>query len=250
MKFEELRVKDVHCVVRYVPGQESWRAKNRSDHIVGIKLSGDAFHDFGYKSFSLVGGCVFFFNQRDDYSVRILDEPKNNESISIHFTTYEPIDCDSFCIASGNSAELLGILEKTEIKSRQFGLNDCMTVSLLYRFCGELARLCEKPYSRKDSRINAVREYVDTHFCEDDCLARCVELTGVSSRRFNDIFKLDFNMTPNRYIVLKKVEYARELLRTGNFSVSEVAEICGFCDVYYFSRVFKAETGVSPKEWK
>ena len=81
-------------------------------------------------------------------------------------------------------------------------------------------------------------------------VSECVKLSGVSSRRFSDIFKASFNMTPNRYIVHRKVEYARELLRSGSLSVSEVAEICGFCDVYYFSRVFKAETGVPPKEWR
>jgi AraC-like DNA-binding protein len=134
--------------------------------------------------------------------------------------------------------------------SRKFGLNDCATVSLLYRFCGELSRLTEKPYTQRDGRINAVREYIDANFCSDDCLAKCTEIIGVTPRRFNDIFKSEFNMTPNRYIVLKRVDYARELLRTGNFSVTEVAKICGFCDVYYFSRVFKTETGVSPKEWR
>lgn len=249
MKFSELRVKDLRCVIRYVPKHERFRTKNRSDHIVGIKLHGSAFHDFGYKSFTLTEGSVFFFNQRDDYDVHILEELQNNESLSIHFTTYEPIDDDSFCINAGNSAEFLAILEKTEIRSRQFGLNDCLTVSLLYQFCGDLSRLCDRPYSQKDSRIGLVREYMDTHFCEKNCLGESAALSGVTARRFNDIFKANLGMTPNRYIVLKKIEYAKELLRAGSFSVSEVAEICGFCDVYYFSRVFKDETGVSPKDW-
>ena len=250
MKFSELRVKDILCVNRHVSKRKNFRAKNRNDHIVGIDLRGTAFHDFGYKSFTLTKGSVIFFNQRDDYNVHILEDFENNESLAIHFTTYEPIDDDSFCINTDSSGELLRILEKAEIKSRQFGLNDCETVSLLYKFCGELARLSEKPYHRKDGRIDTVRQYIDVHFCEKDCLSECVKLSGVSSRRFSDIFKASVNMTPNRYIVHRKVEYARELLRSGSLSVSEVAEICGFCDVYYFSRVFKAETGVPPKEWR
>ena len=250
MKFSELRVKDIHCVNRHVSKRDQYRAKNRKDHIVGIDIRGTAFHDFGYKSFTLTKGSVIFFNQRDDYNVHILEDFENNESLAIHFTTYEPIDDDSFCINTDSSGELLRILEKAEIKSRQFGLNDCETVSLLYKFCGALARLHERPYSPRDRRIDAVQEYINIHFSENDCLSRCVALSGVSSRRFNDIFKSNFNVTPNRYITLKKIEYARELLSTGSFSVSEVAEICGFCDVYYFSRVFKTVTGVTPREWK
>lgn len=250
MKFSELKVKDVHCVVRYVPRQKKFRTRGRNAHIVGIMLRGNAFHDLGYKSFTLTDGSAFFLNQRDEYDAHILNELEDNVSLAVHFTTYEPIDEDSFCVNADSGAELLRLLEKTEIKSRQLGLNSCMTVSILYRLCGELAKVLEKPYSQKDSRASAAREYIDTHFCERDCLARSAELAGVSSRRFNDIFKSEFNITPNRYVVLKKVGYAGELLRTGSFSVSEVAELCGFCDVYYFSRVFKTEMGVSPKEWK
>ena len=73
MKFEEMRVKDIHCVVRYTPRQDSWRARNRADHIVGIMLNGRSEHELGYKSLSLNGGSVFFLNQRDDYSVDVLE---------------------------------------------------------------------------------------------------------------------------------------------------------------------------------
>ena len=247
MKFDELRVKDVRGVVRYVPRQMSWSARSRTDHIVGVKISGDAFHDLGYKSFHLVEGSVFFLNQRDDYDVCVLE---NGESLSIHFTTYEPIETDSFCVTPSGVGELMRILEKTEIQSGRYGLGHCVTLSLLYRFCGELAKLCEKPYSKKDLRMTDAIAYMNTHFREDDCLSGAVGVAAVSPRRFNDLFKAHFGVTPNRYLVLRRVDFAKELLESRSFSVSETAEICGFCDVYYFSRVFKNETGVPPREWK
>jgi len=98
--------------------------------------------------------------------------------------------------------------------------------------------------------MNHARAYIDIHFRDASCLADAVSLSGLSARRFGELFRLNFDVTPNRYIVLRRVGYAGELLKSKSFSVSEVAEICGFCDVYYFSRVFKNETGVSPKDWK
>ena len=95
MRFEDIRIKDIRCVVRYIPKQTQWRTQGRQDHIIGIKLGGKAFHDFGYQSFDLTENCVYFFNRRDDYSVKVIE---NGESLSVHFTTYDDIDTDSFCI--------------------------------------------------------------------------------------------------------------------------------------------------------
>jgi len=247
VNFEDIRIKDVRCVVRYLPKQTQWHARNRQDHIIGIKLSGIAHHDFGYQSFDMAESCIFFFNQRDDYSVKVIE---NGESLSVHFTTYEDIDTDSFCIPLTGGGEFLRILEKTEAQSKLLGTNNCMMMSLVYRLCAELCRQREKQYSPRDSRMNHARAYIDIHFRDASCLADAVSLSGLSARRFGELFRLNFDVTPNRYIVLRRVGYAGELLKSKSFSVSEVAEICGFCDVYYFSRVFKNETGVSPKDWK
>jgi len=57
-------------------------------------------------------------------------------------------------------------------------------------------------------------------------------------------------MTPNRYLVTRKVEYAKKLLLSKELSVTAVAELCGFSDVYYFSKVFRKETGIAPSLYR
>ena len=198
MKFSELRVKDILCVNRHVSKRKNFRAKNRNDHIVGIDLRGTAFHDFGYKSFTLTKGSVIFFNQRDDYNVHILEDFENNESLAIHFTTYEPIDDDSFCINTDSSGELLRILEKAEIKSRQFGLNDCETVSLLYKFCGELARLSE------------VKAEIKTLEREKSTIEQTIkEQLGASSTGEYGIYKVSYKNVVSQRVGLKKLQAER-----------------------------------------
>ena len=98
----------------------------------------------------------------------------------------------------------------------------------------------------KDSEMNISKEYIDLHFREKDCLARAVELRGVTQRRYNDLFKLHYNTTPNNYIISKKIDYASKLLELGYLSVTDIAELAGFSDVYYFSNQFKKYRGVSP----
>lgn len=40
------------------------------------------------------------------------------------------------------------------------------------------------------------------------------------------------------------------MLETKSLTVIEVSELCGFSDVYYFSKVFKQVCGISPSKWK
>jgi AraC-like DNA-binding protein len=55
-------------------------------------------------------------------------------------------------------------------------------------------------------------------------------------------------MTPTKYLVSKRLIHAEKLLSTGKYSIKEVAEMSGFCDVKYFSRVVKKEYGVPPSK--
>ena len=47
-----------------------------------------------------------------------------------------------------------------------------------------------------------------------------------------------------------RLYYAKEYLNSGYYTVSEIAEKCGFDDVSYFVRFFKQKTGLPPGEYK
>ena len=57
-------------------------------------------------------------------------------------------------------------------------------------------------------------------------------------------------MTPTTYIKINRLNKAVNLLSTNNYSVSEVASLCGFNEPNYFTRCFKAHFGKSPTEYK
>lgn len=56
-------------------------------------------------------------------------------------------------------------------------------------------------------------------------------------------------MTPKAYIINFRIQYACELLKSGKYRISDVADIVGYRDVYYFSKSFKKIKGVSPSEY-
>lgn len=244
MDFQDLRVKDIHSVVIYDTNMTQWFAKNRKNHIIGIKLEGSALHDFGYQEFVMSKNTIYFLNQKDDYNVTVY-EP--GASFSIHFTTYEEIDTDSFCLSVSTPDKFVSILKKAEMNHGSDRKLSAM--SLLYQLCSEFFKIHQKTYFPKDKRAIEAKLYMDVHFKEKNCLSDAVKECNLTSRRFGEIFRKNFDITPNHYITLRKIEHAKALLISGLFSVSEVSEQCGFSDVYYFSKVFKKYTGVIPSKW-
>ena len=245
MEFKNLRVKNVRSVLWYRPNIKKWSAKNRKDHIVGIQSHGSARHDFGYQQFVLPGNCIFFFNQRDNYDVEVLEE---TEAFSIHFTTYEEISTDSFFIPITNISEMEAILHKAE-RAKRVGDN-LKLLAFVYQFCSELEKIREKPYCHKDTRMYTAKRYIDIHFQDSNCLSAAIAQSGISSRHFNSLFKNNFDITPNRYLTVRRIEQAKQMLEAKNLTESEIAELCGFSDIYYFSKVFKKICGVPPSRWK
>ena len=246
MDFENMRINKVRAILHYTPNIKKWHARDRKDHIIGIQLSGSAHHKFDHQEFVLSRNCIYFFNQKDDYDVEVY-EP--GEAFSVHFTTYGDVDTDSFCIPIENGGEVIALLQKAELL-RCGEEGELALLSTLYKLCDVFSRIRHKTYFQKDIRMITAKSYIDANFNSGGCLGEAIAQSGLSSRRFNDLFKGVFGITPNRYIVLRRIEQAKRMLETKSLTVTEVAELCGFSDVYYFSKVFKQICGIPPSKLK
>ena len=69
------------------------------------------------------------------------------------------------------------------------------------------------------------------------------------------LFKKEVGVSPREYLLNGRMELARGIIlgglsiRYSDYTVSQLAEACGFADPLYFSRVFKKYFGVSPSEY-
>lgn len=80
-------------------------------------------------------------------------------------------------------------------------------------------------------------------------LSDVADSVGWSCDHMRHMFRLVLGMSPIRVQRAAIIRHAQSLLRNETIRVGAVAELCGFTDVLYFSRVFKQETGVSPREY-
>jgi AraC-like DNA-binding protein len=110
---------------------------------------------------------------------------------------------------------------------------------------------------RRKEQLNSYQKTVEKAKClmesnvfSEIDLSSIADQLGISTSRLNEIFKTYTSMTPYQYYIQIKIYKAENLLEQQDLSVKEVAHKMGFEDQYYFSRLFKNKTGVSPSEWK
>ena len=82
-------------------------------------------------------------------------------------------------------------------------------------------------------------------------LSKSIAKTGFDKDHFRRCFKSSTGMTPAQYLTELRITRAKQLLTDSKaFSISSIAESCGFSDNLYFSSCFKKHVGLSPREYR
>ena len=104
--------------------------------------------------------------------------------------------------------------------------------------------------SEKSKSPFAVRMlgYVYSHFCDDISVSDAAEYAGYTPNHFNTLFRHTFGVPFFEYLRAMRLEYAKNLVLSGEQSLTEVALESGFQSLAHFSRKFKEKYGASPAQ--
>ncbi|MBR5782589.1 MAG: helix-turn-helix transcriptional regulator [Clostridia bacterium] len=91
---------------------------------------------------------------------------------------------------------------------------------------------------------------VDADLTQDLTLGHLAKLQNISAAYLSALFKKETGQTLTDYVNLKRVEYAKKLLRETDLQVQEIACQSGISDIHYFSRVFKKYANITPKGYR
>jgi AraC-like DNA-binding protein len=81
-------------------------------------------------------------------------------------------------------------------------------------------------------------------------LKQLAHVCALSERHFTRSFRQSTGVSPHRWLLLRRVDRAKEMLPNAALSLSDVALACGFGDQSHFSRTFSAAVGLSPGLWR
>jgi two-component system, response regulator YesN len=116
---------------------------------------------------------------------------------------------------------------------------------------GDLLRFIGEEEGAECSRVvSLAKKHVVEHFAEDLSLGGVAASVRLSPSYFSAKFKRHAGMCFSEYLNQVRVEAAKRMLLEGLSMVYEVAERCGYRDSYYFNRVFKRITGLSPGSFR
>jgi AraC family transcriptional regulator len=151
----------------------------------------------------------------------------------------------------------IGLLARKELRDggtggRRYieGLGTALAVHLLRQY-GSAAKapiihkagLAAKPLKR-------VVEHINEHLQDELSLLELSRLANLSPHRFATAFKASVGIPPHRYVIERRIDLARDLLRRCDEPISQIAYAVGFSSQSHLTTNFRRTTGVTPRKFR
>ena len=107
-----------------------------------------------------------------------------------------------------------------------------------------------KTAGKQSQNIIKMLDWIEENLTEPISLEKLSEISGLNEKYICRIFKEYTSKSPITYINELRIESACHEMTVNSSSVTKAAYDCGFNDLSYFSKVFKAYKGMSPKDYK
>jgi AraC family transcriptional regulator len=129
-------------------------------------------------------------------------------------------------------------------------MSHALTLQLLRRHStlvaqGQLERLDLPPH-----RLRAALEYIEAHLNEDVSLEAIAAAANLSVFRFARGFRKATGQPPHQYVIGRRMERAKALLRSSDAAIGEIARRVGFSSQSHFTAVFTRRCGVPPARYR
>ena len=251
---EQLNLTQLHRVILYSSGEHRHLCYPPSlpTHELMIYLEGEAIVHFHGKSVHMTEGNMLYLPkgiENTEYEVEVI-RPFLLCNIYFEASNGLPREAVQLTFKGEDMRSFFERLYHTWIGKRDGyyyrSMQQCYElIDLLRR-----AQLRYSP-NRKFELLLPAEEYLAEHYLDADFaydeLVRC---SGLSYSYFKKLFIDKYGCPPVKHVTRLKLARACELLQSGSFSITHVASLCGFDNVYYFSNVFKKHFGVSPKFYR
>lgn len=222
-----------------------------SDCFVYI-LSGSGKYTSDGTTITAKQGDVLFLPHKSRYLKEVSDNNFTHIYVNFFFDSTEIREIEVY--QSSNISALDSSFKKL-LKLWKFGdfsdIAECK--SILYHIYSTIISSAIFSYipNHQRSAVNKAIKLINENFCNPELssgrIAKSAEMSEVHFRR---IFKQLYRTSPIKYIQNLRIEKAKSLLTDDSLSIADISSECGFTSSYYFARVFKKETGMTPTGFK
>ena len=253
---QEFSVSKVSFVARrkrYVPGR-SFRQEDRKSAGLVYVISGELTAIMEQETICVPGGSTLLLRQHDRYLLKgtasgntdfivisYFAEPMNVLQQLLpkrhYVTAYPQRYLDLFSTAVRLYADS-AICSQTRLRANVQEILCCMIQEDYLRSLPIKENYAEKAMS-----------FMENHFAESLSCEHIAQAVGISVSHLRLLFRKRYSTSLVQALNHIRIQRAKEMLSSGIFTLAEVAIACGFQNEYYFSRVFKQLTGISPGKY-
>ena len=193
------------------------------------------------------------------YNLYASDKP---ETYWVHFTgsdvdillDYYEMPKDENVFFTGTSPDYQWLFRQMiqELQLRRVNYEDLLNMNLRHIFL-MINRFLKEGTELDSDALNEVERathYFNENYNQSICIKDYANKRHMSDCWFNRIFKQVIKVTPMQYILSLRITNAINLLENTNYNIIQVANAVGYDDAYYFSRLFRKHTGISPTEYR
>ena len=237
-----------------------WK-KGRRDYQILYVASGKAHFWFNGIEEIVDSGHMVLYQPKEvqKYVYYVEDHP---EVFWIHFTGYDVknileyhgISLDQHVFYSGTLPEYKMSFRKIirELQQCEYGYEDYIA-SLFNNILLLVSRQQQNGENYTvtiPEEIEMAVSYFNENYNTKISVAQYAESLHISTNWFIRNFKQHMKISPAQYLLSLRMVNAQSLLENTDYSVGEIAEIVGYDNQLYFSRVFKKEYGISPAQYR
>lgn len=245
-------------VALFMPsGQGKPIHKDRPSH--GLVLNVDCTSEYRFETgevFRVSSGECIYLPKGSNYTAKRFDiaDTKGCGVYAINFLTVsdETINKPWVMRIKGEN-EMISLFSRAakSWRNKEIGFyEECF--SDLYRIIKQIKKESRK-YSSREKTIDLLApalEYINENYARESISVSYLSgLCHISEVYLRRLFQNAFSVSPAVYMRNLRIQYAKELLCSEGYTVTDVAMLSGFNDAAYFSREFKKVVGVSPKEY-
>jgi AraC-like DNA-binding protein len=101
-----------------------------------------------------------------------------------------------------------------------------------------------------EERLRIARAYLDSNYTSEVTIQYVSRKAALSPYHFIRLFRRVYKQTPHQYLIHRRIDRAKELLRSSDLSITEICLEVGFESLGSFSTRFYKTTGLSPSEYR